>query len=174
MKKSRLLILLLSALSTILLIILLTLITSCNNKRDIEVYFCYYDDCAARIEEEIRQASQNIYFMSYTFTNGRIASDLILKSREGVDVKGILESRNINTRNSKYELLRFQGIDIKTDNNPGLMHHKVFIIDNKLVITGSFNPSEAGNRRNDDNMVIIRDQNIAKEYLEEFRRVFVE
>ena len=139
----------LTLLLSTLLIILLTLITSCNNKKDIEVYFCHHDDCAGRIEEEIRKANENIYFMSYTFTNGRIASDLIIKSKEGLDIKGVIESRNINTKSSKYELLKFQGINIKKDNNSGLMHHKVFIIDNQIVITGSFNPTEAGNRRNE-------------------------
>ena len=160
-------------LSTVL-IVLLTAITSCGNGKTIQPYFCYYEDCAGILGDEIRKADESVYFMAYTLTNGRIASELILKSGEGVDVKGIIEERNMNGKGSKHELLKFQGIDVKTDTNPALMHHKVFIIDKETVITGSFNPTEAGNRRNDDNMAIIRDENIAKEYLEEFNRLFFE
>ncbi len=152
--------------------VLLILTAGCKNEKRIESYFCHYDDCAGKLGDEIRNAGENIYFMSYTLTNGRIASELIIKSKEGVEVKGIIESMNINGKGSKYELLRFQGIDVKKDNSSGLMHHKVFIIDKKIVVTGSFNPTEAADERNDDNMVIIRDEGIAKEYLKEFNRLF--
>jgi phospholipase D len=156
-----------------ILLILLTLITGCKDEKNIEVYFCYLDDCAGRLGDEIRQAHESLYFMSYTFTNGRIASEIIIKNKEGVDVKGVIEERNINAKGSKYDLLKFQGIKIKKDTNSALMHHKVFIIDREVVVTGSFNPTEAGNRRNDDNMIIIRDKNVAEEYLEEFNRLFL-
>jgi phosphatidylserine/phosphatidylglycerophosphate/cardiolipin synthase-like enzyme len=48
------------------------------------------------------------------------------------------------------------------------MHHKVFIIDNNTIITGSFNPSKAANEKNDENILIINNKDIAKRFLEEF------
>ena len=53
------------------------------------------------------------------------------------------------------------------------MHHKVFVIDNKIVITGSFNPSENGNTNNDENVLILENLEIAKLYLEEFEKVYI-
>ncbi len=35
------------------------------------------------------------------------------------------------------------------------MHHKVIIIDDRTVITGSFNFSRNANRKNDENTLII-------------------
>ena len=52
------------------------------------------------------------------------------------------------------------------------MHHKVFIIDNKTVITGSYNPTANGNKNNDENMIIIHDKGIANKFLEEFNKIF--
>ena len=49
-----------------------------------------------------------------------------------------------------------------------MMHHKFFIIDNRTVITGSFNPSKNADNRNDENIVIIEDAEIAAEFLDEF------
>jgi phosphatidylserine/phosphatidylglycerophosphate/cardiolipin synthase-like enzyme len=51
------------------------------------------------------------------------------------------------------------------------MRHKVIIIDKKIVVTGSMNPTSSGNLRNDENVLIIYDENIAKKYLNEFERM---
>jgi len=52
------------------------------------------------------------------------------------------------------------------------MHHKVFIIDNETVITGSFNPTKNADLRNDENILIIHNKWIAKKYLKEFEKVW--
>jgi hypothetical protein len=95
---------------------------------------------------------------------------IALKSSEGVKVKGIYEKKNM--KDSTYDLLRYQGADVKGDDNPYNMHHKVFVIDNRTVITGSFNPTGAGDYRNDENIIIIDDERIASEYLKEFEFVW--
>ena len=64
-------------------------------------------------------------------------------------------------------------LDVRLDGNLiGLMHHKVIIIDQKVVITGSYNFTESTETVNDENVVIIFSPEIAKKYLEEFQRVF--
>ena len=52
------------------------------------------------------------------------------------------------------------------------MHHKVFIIDNKTVITGSFNPTEGADTRNDENILIMHDKNIAQSFIKEFENLY--
>ena len=54
------------------------------------------------------------------------------------------------------------------------MHHKVFIIDRKVVTTGSMNPTSNGNEKNNENLIIIHDEAIAKDYLNEFFKVWGE
>jgi phosphatidylserine/phosphatidylglycerophosphate/cardiolipin synthase-like enzyme len=66
------------------------------------------------------------------------------------------------------------GLPVYLDGNPGQMHHKVFIIDQKIVITGSYNFSFSAETQNDENVVIFFDPQIAAQYLAEFRRVEVE
>ena len=51
------------------------------------------------------------------------------------------------------------------------MHHKVFIVDN-CVVTGSMNPSKSGDTRNDENVLVICDEGIAKEFEKEFERIY--
>lgn len=137
----------------------------------IKNYFCPEDDCAYHLKEELKQAERSIYFMTFSFTHVGIANILLLKQLDGIEVKGVMEARQV-TKNSEFSRLEYHGIDVIKDSNPGNMHHKVFIIDGKKVITGSFNPTEGGDTRNDENLLIIEDETIAKEYLSFFDQTF--
>jgi phosphatidylserine/phosphatidylglycerophosphate/cardiolipin synthase-like enzyme len=134
-----------------------------------EVYFCPEDGCRDKVKEKIMIANESIYFMVFSFTDGGIATDLIMKHNEGVLVKGVFEK--LHAKRGVYGLLEFQGLDVKVDNSSGLLHHKVFVIDEKIVITGSFNPSKNANQNNDENILVIHDEVIAKKYLEEFKKI---
>jgi phospholipase D len=46
------------------------------------------------------------------------------------------------------------------------------VIDDSVVITGSFNPTKAADESNDDNLVVIRNKGIAKQYAAEFQRIY--
>lgn len=141
-----------------------------NNTR-IENYFCPEDKCSERVIEKIKSAKKSIYFMTFSFTHPKIANEVVLKFYEGLDIKGIFEKRQVS-KYSKFELLKFQDIDVKTDKNKYNMHHKTFIIDNETVITGSFNPTKNADYRNDENILIIHDGEIAKLFLEEFNKLW--
>ena len=142
------------------------------NNISISSYFCPEDKCSLRIINELRKAKQSIYFMTFSFTHEGIA-DSILLSR-AADIKGIFEKSQGGSRYSMYSRLKGFGIDVVKDSNPYNMHHKVFIIDNRTVITGSFNPTKNGDENNDENILIIRDKGIAEEFLDEFERVLGE
>jgi phosphatidylserine/phosphatidylglycerophosphate/cardiolipin synthase-like enzyme len=51
------------------------------------------------------------------------------------------------------------------------MHHKVIIIDNSIVVTGSFNFTKSADTANDDNVLVIYDPAVAQQYLDEFNRM---
>jgi phosphatidylserine/phosphatidylglycerophosphate/cardiolipin synthase-like enzyme len=138
------------------------------DKIRLENYFCPEDQCSEKIEQALTKAKNNIYFMTFSFTHKGIANVVALKMLEGVKVKGIFEKRGSETESSRYNFLGFQGADLRKDNNSYVMHHKVFIIDNETVITGSFNPSANADLENDENILIIKDKETAKKYLEEF------
>jgi phosphatidylserine/phosphatidylglycerophosphate/cardiolipin synthase-like enzyme len=53
------------------------------------------------------------------------------------------------------------------------MHHKVIIIDDQIVITGSYNFSKSAKTRNDENTLVIHSPEIAGLYREEFERVWL-
>lgn len=52
-----------------------------------------------------------------------------------------------------------------------LLHHKFAVIDERFVLFGSHNWSEAGNRINDENLLIIDNTKVAQEFLKELKRL---
>lgn len=140
------------------------------NNKEISIYFCPEDWCANKVLAELDKAKTQIRFMTFSFTHDQIGEILLKKHKEGFDIEGIFESRGISTY-SEYEKLADAGITVYKDTNPNTMHHKVFIIDDHTVITGSFNPTRNADERNDENMLIIRDKDIVSSFLEEYARI---
>ena len=60
------------------------------------------------------------------------------------------------------------------DGNCYILHHKVIIIDERMVITGSYNFTSSAERDNDENLVIVDDPQLARAYLDEFARVYAQ
>jgi phosphatidylserine/phosphatidylglycerophosphate/cardiolipin synthase-like enzyme len=136
----------------------------------VRVYFCPEDSCEMRLLDVLSKAEDNIKFMTFSFTSKKVAEKLIDKSNAGVSVIGVYERRQSGGY-STFSNLRDNRIAVYLDGNKRSMHHKVFIIDNRTVVTGSYNPTGNGNKYNDENMLIINDEEIAGQYLEEFELV---
>lgn len=133
-----------------------------------ENYFCPEDDCKKKVYAELSASENSIYFMTFSFTDDDIGNLLLEKYNSGFEVKGIFETTQAGSSYSQHEKLK--GFSIR-DNNKYTMHHKVFIIDNETVITGSYNPTKNADENNDENILIIHDKRIADIYLKEFERV---
>ncbi|MEK6951238.1 MAG: phospholipase D-like domain-containing protein [Nanoarchaeota archaeon] len=139
----------------------------------LKIYFCPEDHCADQVKEELRRAKHSIQFMTFSFTHEGIANVLLLQHLEGIPIQGIMEARQISEY-SKFPVLQYQlgAENVIKDSNPRNLHHKVFIIDGETVITGSFNPTEGGNERNDENLLIIKDKEIAGKFGEEWEKLY--
>ncbi len=123
------------------------------------------------VAELIQTASSNVHFMAFSFTSDRIGESLIDRARRGVAVHGIVEERGAFSEFSEYMKFRVEGIDVRIRRGRGVMHHKVIVIDSRIVITGSFNFSRGADSVNDENIVIIESEELARAYLDEFTRV---
>jgi len=78
--------------------------------------------------------------------------------------------------NNKKEGINFQFlIDNKCDfyfsNTENMVHHKFCIIDNKIVITGSYNWTYYAENRNWENVVILLDVEVVRGYISEFDKI---
>lgn len=139
---------------------------------DINVYFSPEDDIERIIVKRLGKAKRSIHFMAFSFTSDAIGGEMIQKFREGVSVRGIFERRGAMSTESEYANMKHEGIQVRLDRNRHTMHHKVIVIDEELVMTGSYNFTRNASRNNDENIIIINNREIAARYLAEFRKLY--
>jgi phosphatidylserine/phosphatidylglycerophosphate/cardiolipin synthase-like enzyme len=143
------------------------------NGSAVEVYFSPQDGTLQHILATVDSAEESIYFLAYSFTSDELADALIQKANSGVLVRGVFDKDQYHSNSgTEFDTLLTAGIDVRLDGNQHLMHHKVIIIDGQIVITGSYNFSNNAEQHNDENTLIIHNQDISREYLAEFERLY--
>jgi phosphatidylserine/phosphatidylglycerophosphate/cardiolipin synthase-like enzyme len=150
-----------------------TIIISATYKPYITAYFSPKGGCEKAIIEWINRANKSIHIMMYSFTLDSISDALILAHSKGIEILIIFEREQISKYSEDIKL-KNAGINIRYDNNPALMHNKVMIIDNKVVLTGSFNWSSQAEEENNENLLIIIDNELAELYEKEFQKIWNE
>jgi len=143
---------------------------------EFSIIFAPEADEVSLLKAEIEAAARSIHLMTFVFSLEELAA-AILKQADNQSagdfiVRGVFERRNSTASWSQLPSLHCAGADMRRDGSPFVMHHKVIIIDEHTVITGSFNYSRSAAERNDENIVIIRNELIAKLYLDEWRRLW--
>ena len=125
------------------------------------------EKCTDLIVKQIAEAKKSIYVQAYGFTSQPIIEAVGNAKVRGLEVKIILDKVNETEKQgngAKY--LRSKNIDVLIDNKVAIAHNKVMVIDNKNIITGSFNFTKSAQDRNAENvLIILDDQTIAKKYI---------
>lgn len=134
-------------------------------------YFSPDNDILSSLVKEIESAKKSIHFMAFSFTEDTLGSAMRDRFESGIDIQGVFEKRQIS-QYSEYEQMKAAGMSVIQDRNKGTMHHKVIVIDEETVITGSYNFSKNAEERNSENLLIIKgNPDIAQAYLAEFDRI---
>ncbi len=143
------------------------------NNHLLENYFCPDDQCEGKVLVALKKTRSSIDFMTFSFTSDPIG-DYLIAQKNNLDIRGIFDESQYKSQKqySEYGKMLSQNMDVKLDGNPYKLHHKVFIIDRETVILGSYNPTGAGTNKNDENILIIHDPDIAALFLHEFERVW--
>ena len=99
---------------------------------------------------------------------------MLERTRAGVTLAGVFEKTLVaaNPGSSEYDELHSSGLDVRLDGNPKNMHDKIILIDEVTVITGSYNFTAAAEDKNDENILIIHNADIAALYLQDFQRIY--
>lgn len=138
-----------------------------NPYENISTCFTPPQSCGDVIVSNVTSAKSSVYIQAYGFTSEKIIQALIDAKNRGVNVEVILDRSNFHHKAiATIKRLRKIGIPVYKDNVKGIAHNKVMIIDNKKVITGSFNFTKNADLRNAENVVIITDKEVAKRYMQ--------
>jgi DNA uptake protein ComE-like DNA-binding protein len=156
------------------LIIVLSITISISTLAKTEVYFSLSDNPQKEIIKNINQAEASINIAMYTFTDKEIALSLANAQNRGVKVRVYLDRSQIGSTYSISRLLVQKGIKVRISTNNYIMHHKFAIIDNHLLLTGSYNWTFAANNKNEENLMVIDDPEVIARYQNQFEKLWFE
>ena len=151
-----------------LTIIILTLTLCLSSLAKTEVYFSLSDNPQKAIIKNINQAQAFINIAMYIFTDREIAIPLVKARERGVKVRLYLDQDQVDYKYSQSHLLVQRGIKTRISSNNYIMHHKFAIIDNRILLTGSYNWTFSANHRNDENLMVIDDPEIIEIFQNQF------
>ena len=139
----------------------------------VDTYFAPDDHVLTVLYNLLSNAEESIYFLAFSFTSNELGEIVRTKAEAGLDIKGVMDKEQVaSNTGTEYDPFRQAGLDVRIDGNDGQMHHKVFIVDKKIVVLGSYNFSRAAEERNDENVLILYNEEIATFFVEEFKRVY--
>ncbi|ADR36110.1 phospholipase D/Transphosphatidylase [Oceanithermus profundus DSM 14977] len=123
----------------------------------------YGEAALERIVRELDAAEREVWVAAFVLTHPRVLEALNAAARRGVEVRVLLERRNLP--DSREEALGPR-VEVREDANPAAMHLKTIVIDERTVVTGSFNFTRSAVSRNDENLLVLTHPQLARRYKE--------
>ncbi|MEA2022432.1 MAG: phospholipase D-like domain-containing protein [Candidatus Caldatribacteriota bacterium] len=138
-----------------------------------EAYFSLYDNPQKEIIKNINQAEAFINIAMYIFTDREIVLPLVKARERGVKIRLYMDQDQIDYKYSQSRFLVQKGIKTRISTNNYIMHNKFAIIDNRILLTGSYNWTFSANHRNDENLLVIDDLEIIARYQNQFEKIWL-
>lgn len=123
--------------------------------------------------EMLRTCKKSLNVAIFSITRDNFAKAIIEVFKKGIDVKIIADDECVKNYGSDVYKLAAAGIPCKTDSNAQFhMHNKYAIIDESVIITGSFNWTTQAINNNQENLFFYEDKQIAEQYSKEFNNLW--
>lgn len=127
------------------------------------------------IQRTISKAEHSIDVAAYSFTSYKIADALIDAHQRGVDVRVLLDKGQGKRHYRAIEDMQAAGIPIRINRHYAIMHDKYIIIDGKTLETGSFNYTANAEKRNAENVIVIKNnKTLAAAYFQNWENLWDE
>lgn len=137
--------------------------------QSVQVYFSPHGGATEAVVDALDHATNSVYIQAFSFTSTPIAKALVDAYRRKVQVRVILDSSQRTDKYSEADFLQHSEIPTLIDAQHAIAHNKIIIIDDHLVLTGSFNFTKAAEEKNAENLLVINDPSLAKRYLGNWR-----
>lgn len=138
------------------------------NREDVknEVSFIHNQNL---ILAELDKAQVSISLAMAWFTNDTLANKLKEKQKQGIRVEIVIFDDGVNAKHG----VDLTGLDVikVRGKRGGIMHNKFCVIDNQIVLHGSYNWSCNAEYKNDETVQVSEDPKLATKFSVEFREL---
>jgi phosphatidylserine/phosphatidylglycerophosphate/cardiolipin synthase-like enzyme len=134
-----------------------------------QVYFSPRGGATSAIVQILDNAKSNVLVQAYSFTSQPIAEAIVRAHERGVKVQVLLDKSQKTQKYTAAHFLVQAGIPVLIDDSHAIAHNKVIMIDNSIVVTGSFNFTKAAEDRNAENLLLLQSKELAACYADNWR-----
>jgi phosphatidylserine/phosphatidylglycerophosphate/cardiolipin synthase-like enzyme len=141
-----------------------------------EVLFSSDQSIQGTLLNEMESTNSTIDLAIREITSKPLAQALLKAKERGIAIRIITDSKQAKRRSSKITYLIQEGVPVKIlrGKDHGVMNYRFAILDGKKVMTGSFDWSEASEKRNYENLLILWESDTVASYQKEFERLWRE
>lgn len=140
-----------------------------THKVDLRAHYSPKGGCEDALLQEVSMARHEILVQAYSFTSDPLTNALDKARRRGVRVEVILDKSNEVETYSDLKILLDRGLETHIDAEHAIAHNKIVVIDQRTVVTGSYNFTHQAEHSNAENLLIIEgDRELARKYRDNF------
>ncbi|KAK2718136.1 hypothetical protein QYM36_005443 [Artemia franciscana] len=142
---------------------------SCEDKN---CRYSHESTCLRALVNHLKSAKKSLDVCVCVFSCHELAETLVYVSKGGVPVRVLSDKSIGDVVNSRIPDLRAKGIPVRIHNTPYLMHHKFAIVDNELLLCGSFNWTRQAVTGNNESVIVTNDKDFVERFCNEFSRLW--
>lgn len=113
------------------------------------------------IMKQMLKARERIDFAIFTFSKTSGIDDTMIRLLQtGMPIRGAFDGKQGAQAWAAIPLIKQSGADlfaVHSGNGVGHLHHKLMVLDEQVIIAGSFNYTGPANQLNDENIIILGD-----------------
>lgn len=138
----------------------------------------FFHNIESKLIQLISESKRSVRIAVTWFTNHDLFDAIVqkLESDESYHAELIVLNDRINNKTEGVDFQRFidEGGDFYFSEVNAMVHHKFCIVDDELVVTGSYNWTYYAENRNRENIVLVSSESDVREFKAEFNRLTTE
>jgi phosphatidylserine/phosphatidylglycerophosphate/cardiolipin synthase-like enzyme len=136
------------------------------------VVFSPGEDCLNALLGLIQGAHKSLQICVFTISENKLREALLDAHNRGVEVRIITDNDKTEDKGSDVDWLEHKGVPVRVDRTRHHMHHKFVIADSKQIANGSFNWTKSASLYNHENILLLNDETVIREFSKEFERLW--
>ncbi len=139
-----------------------------------EAWFTPSERAVGRLRGLMANCRQRLDVCVLTITHDDLAEELLIAHRRKVKVRILTDDEKSHDLGSDVHRLERAGIEVRMDDSPAHMHNKFAVMDERLLVTGSFNWTRSAATQNQESFIVTDEPTLVSAHAKEFERLWVQ
>ena len=128
--------------------------------------------CEKNVTEMLDLSTETADLGIYALNNKNITNAIVSAAKRGVKIRAVYD-RSQSTLSAPFlDKLKDAGVECYYNHGHKIEHNKFIIVDNQIVMNGSFNFTETAEHKNSENCTIHDNINVVKAFSDRFDYLF--